>query len=272
MEMPAFFSTANQPLQETSRQPSFLHVFLISCLLSVPGLIGAGFMTYQLWSEQQQITRLQSALKQVLTPENQPLATNQTSQIGQTSQTGQAAPTPLPLPSPSPGTTYSPAETAMMMADLGQSVNVLTQKVTSLEQKVGMKTDSAATTKPMATSNTVREATIFLGSGGTDNRDWTIIPSAVATIDSGSYSKIKAVYFEAGLSIVGGEAHARLYNQTTNSPLYETEVFNNTSSSVWNSAKLVFLPAGSNQFTVQLRSTSGEHASLDGARVSIFVE
>lgn len=172
------------------------------------------------------------------------------------------------LTSPSPTVTYlqtstnTPTDLSSVKAEIGS----LSARVAAVEKKLGVKP------KVVNPSSNVKEVMIYLGTGGTDRRDWTDMTAAVADVNFDSYSKIKAVYFEAGLSIVGGEAHARLINLDTNSVFYETEVFNNSSSSVWKTAQVLVLPSGSTKLGVQVKSTSGEYASLDGSRLHIILE
>ncbi len=149
-------------------------------------------------------------------------------------------------------------------------LTALTQRVTALEQKASQK--PPMTEKVVKVASNVKEVTIFLGSGGTNNRDWTDIPSALSTVNLNNYTHVKAIYFEAALSIIGGEAHARLVNASTGAIYFNSEVWNNTSSSVWETSQPLFLPTGTSQYSVQLKSTSGEHASLDGSRLHIYLE
>ena len=80
------------------------------------------------------------------------------------------------------------------------------------------------------------------------------------------------MYFEAALSIIGGEAHARLINKTTGGVLYDSEISNNTYISQWKTSTPISLPMGNGQYMVQLHSTSGEMANLDGSRLHIFLQ
>jgi|GEM_PF-6417328 len=171
-----------------------------------------------------------------------------------------------PVPIPTVTTTTPNSATLNQVQQLQKDLNSLTTRLTQLEGKIG------ATNRGQTATSSLKEITIFLGSGSTYSRDWTNIPSAVANFDPSSYPKMKSMYFEAALSIVGGEAHARLVNLTTGGVFYNSELSNNTSASKWNSAGPIYLPSGNDQYEVQLKSTSGEKASLDGARLHIFLE
>jgi len=172
----------------------------------------------------------------------------------------------IDLPQSSLSGSLDASSASSTLEQLQQQITDLTTRLTKVEKKIGLQT----TTKP--SSPDVREYVVYLGNGQTDNRDWTNITSAVATIDSANYNKVKSVYFEAALSIIGGEAHARLANQTTGQIFYQTEVFNNTSVSDWIRSSALTLATGQNSYVVQLRSTSGEIAVLNGARLHIYLQ
>lgn len=211
-------------------------------------MIGFGTAGSIFWQQQQQISSLQMQVSQLGVPTS-------------------VAPTPdlSPLPSPSPS-----------LADLQNTLTALDSRLTQDEKKLGVKTSPAAPViiqaAPSQTQSSAKEILIYLGSGSTNNRDWTDIPAALATLNTNNYQKIKAVYFEAALSIIGGEAHARLINQTTGGVLYDSEIFNNTYVSQWKTSTPISLPMGDGQYMVQLKSSSGEMANLDGSRLHIFLQ
>ena len=103
-----------------------------------------------------------------------------------------------------------------------------------------------------ATTTTVsfQPQVIYLGAASTQNRDWT---------ETG----------QAGLSIVGGEAWARLKNKTTGAVLSVTEVMHNNSSTTWKTSPAFKLHSGYNNYVVELKSSSGETVNLAGARIRI---
>jgi hypothetical protein len=154
-------------------------------------------------------------------------------------------------------------------------LNDLTQRVAKLETQI-TQTRPSSTVYVSSPSNgsspKVKESVFFLGSGSTSNRDWTEISAAQIQLDTNNFTKIKEVRFEAGLSIIGGEAHARLVNQTDSAPFYTSEVLNNTNTATWQTSSPLILPTGSKSYTVQLKSTSGETAILEGARIRIIIE
>jgi hypothetical protein len=142
------------------------------------------------------------------------------------------------------------------------SVTLLQQNVTALEQKIAvleasisaLNQTSAVQTKPMTVSNVTKKVTtpsdtsLFLGSGQTDNRDWVTLTSAAADVDLSSNLKIKEVRFEAGLGIIGGEAHARLIDMTTGDPIYDSEIYGNTDAGQWVSSGPLHLPIAKHNY------------------------
>ena len=123
-----------------------------------------------------------------------------------------------------------------------------------------------------ASSKSAKEYVIYLGSGSTTAREWTEIEGTKTTVNSANYSVIKNVEFQASLKIVGGEARARLKNKTTGAIFYDSEVMHNSSVVPWVSRTGLPLHGGNNEYVVELRSTSGELAQLEGARLRITVE
>jgi hypothetical protein len=158
----------------------------------------------------------------------------------------------------------------------------LSRDLKDLEAKVVLlETSSKTTTTPVAASQTttiiqesskVKEHYVYLGTGSTTSRDWQDIDSTITVIDSANYSSVKSVNFEAAMSILGGEVHARLANKDSAAVFYDSEVYHNTSSSNWKISSALSLNYGATRYVVQLKSTSGEKANLDGARIKIVVE
>ncbi len=155
-----------------------------------------------------------------------------------------------------------------VIATLAAQIQDLNQRITTLENNHSKKSGTTKSTP----SPSVKESVIYVGSGSTANRDWTDVSGAQTDINLDNFSHIKSVHFEAGLSIVGGEAHARLVNKTTGGVFYDSEVSNNTSQGMWISSRPLYLLGGNNTYSVQLKSTSGETANLIGARIRIIVQ
>jgi hypothetical protein len=75
--------------------------------------------------------------------------------------------------------------------------------------------------------------------------------------------------FEAGLSIIGGEAWARLKNKTTGAIISVSEVFHNNSTVVWKNSGVFKLHPGNNLYVVEIKSSSDEIANLVGSRIKL---
>lgn len=165
-----------------------------------------------------------------------------------------------------PATPTTTVVTTNQLSMLQQQLSDLSNRLTQVEKKLGVQNTNKQT------NPTVKEYVVYLGSGQTSNRDWTDISSAATTVNTSNYGQLKAVDFEAALSIIGGEAHARLKNQTTGTPFYQTEIFNNTSSADWLTSSQFMLTNGSNSYVVQLKSSSGEMAILNGSRIHLFLQ
>lgn len=107
---------------------------------------------------------------------------------------------------------------------------------------------------------------VHIGSASTTQTDWTNTGVEV-TLNSADYPTGVNATFEAGLSIVGGEAWARLVNKTTGAIMTVTEVFAASSTTVWKSSPHFKLFAGTNVYEVQVKSSSGEVANISSARI-----
>lgn len=171
--------------------------------------------------------------------------------------------------------------------ELTAQLEALTSEVASLKTQVASLMAAAKTTPSSGTTTTTtptsvatssqptsapQEQVIFIGTGSTTERDWTTMTGATVTINKALYPRIKQVTFEASLSIVGGEAQARVVNTTTGAILDTTTVAHNRSTAVWTRSPAFNFFTGSNTYAVQLRSTSGELARLEGSRFIIVTQ
>jgi hypothetical protein len=138
----------------------------------------------------------------------------------------------------------------------------LTARLESLEEKPTQKT---TTTNPAVS---FQKQVIYLGSASTNKNEWTNTGLEV-TLDSADYPANVQTIFEAGLSIVGGEAGARLINKTSGAIITASEVSHNTNTVTWKTSSSFKLHSGKNIYAVQARSTSGEIANVAGARLVI---
>lgn len=154
---------------------------------------------------------------------------------------------------------------------LQASVSGLLDRLEELEKPAPKKT----TTSTGSTSYTPRSSTpafqtqdIFLGSATTTSTSW-VDTGQETSLYSAHYPATVNCYFEAGLSIIGGEVWARLKNKTTGAIISITELSHNNSTVTWKYSSSFKLHSGNNTYVIQLKSTSGETANLTGARIKI---
>ncbi|MDP4031206.1 MAG: hypothetical protein Q8P47_02870, partial [Candidatus Beckwithbacteria bacterium] len=99
-------------------------------------------------------------------------------------------------------------------------------------------------------------------------RNWTETGAQVQ-LNSANYPAGVNAVFEAGLSIIGGEAWARLKNKTTGAIISVSEVSHNNSAVAWKGSGAFKLHSGNNLYVVEIKSSSGETANLSGSRLQL---
>ena len=129
---------------------------------------------------------------------------------------------------------------------------------------------SPSTSSVSAPAETVRwqPQNIYLGSATTTKTEWTETSAAIQLKSSDYPAEVKAV-FEGQLSIVNGEAWARLKNKTSGAIMQITEIFNNSNTATWKNSPAFKLHSGTNSYVIELMSTSSEQANLSGARLKL---
>lgn len=165
-----------------------------------------------------------------------------------------------PLPPPTELQSLEVSESAEVLERLEQ----LEASVAALQKKE--KSVPSAAPRSSTTTQPFQRQVLYLGSGETTQREWSAVGVEV-TLDSADYPTGVTARFEAGLSILGGQAWARLKNKTTGSILSITEVNHGSSSISWIQSPTFSLHRGENTYQVEMRSTSGEIARLAGARI-----
>jgi hypothetical protein len=161
------------------------------------------------------------------------------------------------------------ATEADTIADLREQLDEISGVVATLSAEP--KTITKTVTNSVS-SQSAKEYVIYLGSGSTTSREWVEIEGTKTTVNTANYPTIKNMEFQASLKIVGGEARARLKNKTTGAIFHDSEVMHNSSVVTWVSRTGLPLHGGNNEYVVELRSTSGELAQLEGARLRLTVE
>jgi hypothetical protein len=161
--------------------------------------------------------------------------------------------------------TFPATSSAEAIANLQTEYSDLASRVSVLETDGLTTADTSSPTNPATPFQT---QVIYLGSASTTKKDWTETGIEVV-LNSADYPSAVNVFFEAGLSIIGGEAWARLKNKTTGAILSITEVFHNGNITTWKGSPGFKLQTGSSTYVVELKSSSGETANLAGARLRI---
>lgn len=167
------------------------------------------------------------------------------------------------IPSSSPEETTSSATINRLenkIDDLVASSSALLKRVEKLEET------PVAVSSPKATTATFQRQIIHLGSANTTKQPWTDSGVEIK-LNSADYPSSVSAVFEVGLSIIGGEAWARLINKTTGSIMAITEISHASSTTTWKNSPSFKLHNGNNTYALQLRSTGGELAIASGAKI-----
>lgn len=179
---------------------------------------------------------------------------------------------PIGVTPPSPVVVRAPVMDNEALEALQASVSGLLQRLEALEAKPSSVSSPVPSFQPETTQAAVKPAfqtqVLYLGSGNTTERDWTET-GAQAWLNSASYPSGVNAVFEAGLSIIGGEAWARLKNKTTGAIISVAEVFHNNSTVSWKGSGAFKLHPGNNLYVVEIKSSSGETANLSGSRLQL---
>lgn len=140
--------------------------------------------------------------------------------------------------------------------------------LTRVENLENAQTQKPTKTAVSSTTTAFQKQVIYLGAASSTSREW-INSGLEVILDSADYPANVVATFEAGLSIVGGEAWARLANKTTGAIISASEVSHGSNTVTWKSSVAFKLHPGKNTYVVQIKSTSGEVANLAGARLVI---
>jgi len=183
---------------------------------------------------------------------------------------------PIGVLTPSPVVINNPVPDNGTLAALQATISGLLKRLEILEtgqNVVAPETPTFPSSSPAASGQTAAKAVfqtqvLYLGSASTTERDWTETGAQV-WLNSANYPAGVNAVFEAGLSIIGGEAWARLKNKTTGAIISASEVFHNNSTVSWKGSGAFKLHPGNNLYVVELKSTSGETANLAGSRLQL---
>lgn len=158
-------------------------------------------------------------------------------------------------------------ELSQRIDKLEASSSTLLKRIEKLENNSGKSPAVSAVTGAGSNNTTTFQKQLFyLGSASTNNTNWTESGVEIK-LNSDDYPDSVNAYFEVGMSIVGGEAWARLINKTTGAIMAITEVSHSTSTTTWKTSPSFKLFTGNNIYALQIKSSSGETANFSGARI-----
>jgi len=169
-------------------------------------------------------------------------------------------------------TVQLPVPDQTSVAALQATVAGLLQRLEVLEAGQNIETlpesSPQASPEPSVAKAVFQAQVLYLGSGNTTERVWTET-GAQLWLSSANYPSGVQAVFEAGLSIIGGEAWARLKNKTTGAVISISEVFHNNNTVTWKTAPAFKLHPGNNLYVVEIKSSSDEVANLAGSRLQL---
>lgn len=133
--------------------------------------------------------------------------------------------------------------------------------ITRINQMAGKTVSSAA-----------KEYYVPLGSGSGATDDWADVTGASAYIDTASYGKLKAVTFEATVTVPSGsqKVYVRLYNATDKHPVWFSDVSTDLSGPVLLTSKGIVLDKGNKLYQVQMKTQLKNLTNLVQSRVRIM--
>lgn len=128
--------------------------------------------------------------------------------------------------------------------------------------------------QPQAIVNNVKEYYIPLGTGQNQSTDWQNVLGAQAYIDSGSYSNIKTIVFEASVYIPTGNetAWVRLYDTTQNHPVWYSDMSWQGGNAQYLISQPITLDPGNNVYQVQMKTQLQSIAQLNQSRIHITLQ
>lgn len=161
-----------------------------------------------------------------------------------TAQNIQNIPTPTPTLEPVPSLALSPTSTPLVQHPIVQ------------------------------TNSSIKEIFIPLGSGQTDQTDWTDIPGALGYIDGAAYPGIKKAVLEATVTIPNGNetASVRLFNKTDGHPVWYSETAWSGGSTQLVISQPFSLDTGSKLYQVQVKNQLPSEAVISNARIHITLQ
>ncbi len=125
--------------------------------------------------------------------------------------------------------------------------------------------------KSNATSNSVKEYFVPLGSGTNVTDDWADVSGASAYIDTAAYGKMKKVTLEATLSqsVSSQKIWVRLYNTTDKHPVWYSEISTDNAGPTLLTSSPISLDKGNKLYQVQMKTQLKGVTNLTQSRIHI---
>ncbi len=120
-----------------------------------------------------------------------------------------------------------------------------------------------------------KEVFIPLGTGYATSSTYSDLNGVEVTVDSTKYPNIEGVYFEAAISVEGGNgrAYAQIYNVNDKVSYIESQISNNTSTATVKYSNRIPIATGAKTYRVQAKNEFGEYkAYVDNARLKIVLK
>lgn len=118
----------------------------------------------------------------------------------------------------------------------------------------------------------VKEYFIPFGSGSSQASDWTDVPGLTASVDFGSYNRIKEVHFEASVAIptANESASVRLFNKTDMHPVWYSEI--TLMDGQYVSSNPISYDTGQKLYQVQMKTSLQYTANLIQSRLHVLLQ
>ncbi|MCB9813561.1 MAG: hypothetical protein H6772_04105 [Pseudomonadales bacterium] len=159
------------------------------------------------------------------------------------------------------------ASLSAQIKNLNSKIIFLETSVSGIMKRLDELENTVLNSKINTSANQIfQKQSIYIGSASTNNNVWTDSGVEV-NLDSNDYPSYINAVFEVGISIVSGEASARLVNKTTGSIMAITEVAHSSSNTTWKTSPKFKLHPGNNTYSLQIRSSSSETANFSGSRI-----
>lgn len=165
------------------------------------------------------------------------------------------------IPSPSPDIGASPTPSPLS-SPVAETKTVETKTVVEKETQTIVQTAQ-------------KEIFIPIGTGSTKSASYVDLSGLEVTIDTGKYSAIESVVFEASIWVQdgNGKMFAQLYNVTDKHPVWNSEISTNLANGTLTTSAKITLDNGSRTYQVQAKTNLTEFAAhVESARIKITLK